>query len=57
MMKKLKEIAAISLFALLAAGFSASAMAYDQAPERVPAAEVGHGVLSLIQMVWSCRRF
>ncbi|EJP5975414.1 hypothetical protein NUR44_000942 [Salmonella enterica] len=44
MMKKLKEIAAISLFALLAAVFSASAMAYDQAPERAPAAEVGHGV-------------
>lgn len=41
-MKKLKEMAAISLFTLLAAGFSASVMADDQAPERVPAAEVGH---------------
>ncbi|EFO7514627.1 hypothetical protein HNE23_000785 [Salmonella enterica] len=40
MMKKLKEMAAISLFTLLAAGFSASAMAGDQAPERVPAAKV-----------------
>ncbi|EDU5943804.1 hypothetical protein NXB85_000270 [Salmonella enterica] len=44
MMKKLKEMAAISLFTLLAAGFSASVMADDQAPERVPAAEVGHYV-------------
>ncbi|AZT78812.1 hypothetical protein ELR74_02565 [Salmonella enterica subsp. enterica serovar Bareilly] len=43
-MKKLKEMAAISLFTLLAAGFSASVMADDQAPERVPAAEVGHYV-------------
>ncbi|KMT79894.1 hypothetical protein SEEN6807_11367 [Salmonella enterica subsp. enterica serovar Newport str. 36807] len=32
-MKKLKEMAAISLFTLLAAGFSASVMADDQAPE------------------------
>ncbi|EAZ9179215.1 hypothetical protein AHV85_00795 [Salmonella enterica] len=40
MMKKLKEMAAISLFTLLAVGFSASAMADDQAPERVPAAKV-----------------
>lgn len=39
-MKKLKEMAAISLFTLLAVGFSASAMADDQAPERVPAAKV-----------------
>ncbi|ECN7011362.1 hypothetical protein GBG98_06750 [Salmonella enterica subsp. enterica] len=44
MMKKLKEMAAISLFTLLAVGFSASAMADDQAPERVPAAKVGHYV-------------
>lgn len=43
-MKKLKEMAAISLFTLLAAGFSASVMADDQVPERVPAAEVGHYV-------------
>ncbi|HFE7554085.1 TPA: hypothetical protein ACF984_000556 [Salmonella enterica subsp. enterica serovar Newport] len=40
MMKKLKEMAAISLFTLLAVGFSASAMADDQPPERVPAAKV-----------------
>ncbi|EIS1591070.1 hypothetical protein LZA54_000693 [Salmonella enterica subsp. enterica serovar Urbana] len=40
MMKKLKEMAAISLFTLLAAGFSTSVMADDQAPERVPAAKV-----------------
>ncbi|EAW1719120.1 hypothetical protein AHX05_09760 [Salmonella enterica subsp. indica] len=43
-MKKLKEMAAISLFTLLAVGFSASAMAAAQTPERVPATEVGHHV-------------
>ncbi|EAW9764122.1 hypothetical protein ACQYBH_002545 [Salmonella enterica] len=40
MMKKLKEMAAISLFTLLAAGFSASAMADGQKPGGVPAAKV-----------------
>ncbi|EBU7936718.1 hypothetical protein DLC02_01280 [Salmonella enterica subsp. enterica serovar Chittagong] len=43
-MKKLKEMAAISLFTLLAVGFSASAMAAAKTPERVPAAESGHHV-------------
>ncbi|EAO2683906.1 hypothetical protein E2X65_01910 [Salmonella enterica] len=43
-MKKLKEMAAISFFTLLAAGLSASTMADAQTPERVPAVEVGHGV-------------
>ncbi|EBP3211766.1 TPA: hypothetical protein GND40_001454 [Salmonella enterica subsp. indica] len=40
MMKKLKEMAAISLFTLLAVGFSASAMAAAQTPDSVPAANV-----------------
>ncbi|EGS2951851.1 hypothetical protein I8L27_000698 [Salmonella enterica] len=40
MMKKLKEMAAISLFTLLAAVFSASAMADGQKPGGVPAAKV-----------------
>ncbi|EDV6733873.1 hypothetical protein BKF61_002696 [Salmonella enterica subsp. enterica serovar Lika] len=40
MMKKLKEMAVISLFTLLAAGFSASAMADVQTPGEVPAAKV-----------------
>ncbi|EBG3521082.1 hypothetical protein FI629_05570 [Salmonella enterica subsp. enterica] len=40
MMKKLKEMAAISLFTLLAAGFSASAMADGQKPGGVLAAKV-----------------
>ncbi|ECF9930292.1 hypothetical protein CBJ27_00735 [Salmonella enterica] len=44
MMKKLKEMAAISLFTLLAAGFSASAMADGQKPGGVPAAEISHHV-------------
>ncbi|EAM4774279.1 hypothetical protein EG769_06225 [Salmonella enterica] len=39
-MKKLKEMAAISLFTLLAVGFSASAMADGQKPGGVPAAKV-----------------
>ncbi|HED5890117.1 TPA: hypothetical protein R5R88_000566 [Salmonella enterica] len=39
-MKKLKEMAAISLFTLLAVGFSASAMAAAQTPDSVPAAHV-----------------
>ncbi len=52
-MKKLKEMAAISLFTLLAAGFSASAMADVQTPGEVlsPLVSVYTGVLSLIQMV------
>ncbi|EBF2915969.1 hypothetical protein FHA60_01425 [Salmonella enterica subsp. enterica serovar Agama] len=40
MMKKLKEMAAILLFTLLAAGFSASAMADGQAPGGFPAAKI-----------------
>ncbi|EIU1134996.1 hypothetical protein L3365_004250 [Salmonella enterica subsp. enterica serovar Kua] len=40
MMKKLKEMAAISLFTLLAVGFSASAMADGQAPGGFPAAKI-----------------
>ncbi|ECJ5916745.1 DUF4148 domain-containing protein [Salmonella enterica subsp. salamae] len=44
MMKKLKEMAAISLFTLLAVGFSASAMADAQTSTKVPAARVSHGV-------------
>ncbi|EDV3051312.1 TPA: hypothetical protein N2F65_000221 [Salmonella enterica] len=44
MMKKLKEMAAISLFTLLAAGFSASAMAVTQTPDSVPAAHVNRSV-------------
>ncbi len=61
-MKKLKEMAAISLFTLLAAGFSASAMADGQSLEEFqqlklsPLVNMHTGVLSLIQMVWSCRR-
>lgn len=39
-MKKLKEMAAILLFTLLAAGFSASAMADGQAPGGFPAAKI-----------------
>lgn len=39
-MKKLKEMAAISLFTLLAVGFSASAMADGQAPGGFPAAKI-----------------
>ncbi|EEC3813139.1 hypothetical protein HG777_000728 [Salmonella enterica] len=62
MMKKLKEMAAISLFTLLAAGFSASVMADDrrlkefQQLKLSPLVNMYTGVLSLIQMVWSCRR-
>lgn len=61
-MKKLKEMAAISLFTLLAAGFSASVMADDrrlkefQQLKLSPLVNMYTGVLSLIQMVWSCRR-
>ncbi|EDR9796871.1 hypothetical protein CBJ02_003993 [Salmonella enterica subsp. enterica serovar Zongo] len=40
MMKKLKEMAAILLFTLLAAGFSASAMADGQAPGGFLAAKI-----------------
>ncbi|HAK8809557.1 TPA: hypothetical protein H2X42_000613 [Salmonella enterica] len=40
MMKKLKEMAAILLFTLLAVGFSASAMADGQAPGGFPAAKI-----------------
>lgn len=56
-MKKLKEMAAISLFTLLAAGFSASAMADSRRLEKFqqlklsPLVSVYTGVLSLIQMV------
>ncbi|EAU1467307.1 hypothetical protein CRQ35_00115 [Salmonella enterica] len=39
-MKKLKEMAAILLFTLLAVGFSASAMADGQAPGGFPAAKI-----------------
>ncbi|EAM3014309.1 hypothetical protein CBJ93_06265 [Salmonella enterica] len=39
-MKKLKEMAAILLFTLLAVGFSASAMADGQTPGGVPAAKI-----------------
>ncbi|CCU40124.1 hypothetical protein [Salmonella enterica] len=69
MMKKLKEMAAISLFTLLAAGFFASVMADPhqlwQTTRRLkefqqlklsPLVNMYTGVLSLIQMVWSCRR-
>lgn len=61
-MKKLKEMAAISLFTLLAVGFSASAMADDrrlkefQQLKLSPLVNMYTGVLSLSQMVWSCRR-
>ncbi len=43
-MKKLKEMAAISLFTLLAVGFSASAMADAQTSTKVLAAKVSHNV-------------
>lgn len=43
-MKKLKEMAAISLFTLLAVGFSASAMADARTSTKVPTAKVSYNV-------------
>lgn len=62
MMKKLKEMAAISLFTLLAAGSphrlwqTAKSLEEFQQLKLSPWVNMYTGVLSLIQMVWSCRR-
>ncbi|ELE9075275.1 hypothetical protein RBX62_000430 [Salmonella enterica subsp. enterica serovar Muenchen] len=62
MMKKLKEMAAISLFTLLAAGFphrlwqTTRRLKEFQQLKLSPLVNMYTGVLSLIQMVWSCRR-